>query len=188
MRDLRVALGALLWAVSAPALALPWDTDLMDSDAVKAYEQAMRPLPEGIASQPHALTPMPFRANFAWTSDARMSMVNPADASDAAVLAKGERMYGIYCETCHGVNAKLGPVWEKGMVVIPALGGPDGRLANLPDGHVYLTVRNGSLSKLMGPYGYAMTEEEIWATIAWMRTNLDNAVYTPPTPPAAEAP
>lgn len=182
MRDLRAVCGGLALLASAEAFALPWTIDLVDSEAVKAYERAMRPLPEGVVSQPHVLTPVAWRKNYAWTAPERLSMVNPLDTSSASVQAGGERMYGIYCQTCHGMNEKLGPVWEKGMAVIPALGGPNGRLANLPDGHVYLTIRNGSLSKLMGSYAYAMTEDEMWSVVAWMRANVENGAYVPPQP------
>lgn len=186
MRDLRSLVGGVLLLASADALALPWNVDLVDADMVKAYEAVMAPLPAGIASQPHVLTPMPYRTNFGWMSAERTTMANPLDVASPEVQALGERMYGIYCTPCHGMNDKLGPVWEKGMAVIPPLGGANGRMQNLPDGHVYLTIRNGSQSKLMGAYGYAMTEEEIWATVAWMRTSLDNGVYTPPTPVEAQ--
>lgn len=181
MRDLRpLAVAAIAVGVSGDALALPWSLDMVDAVSVKSYEKAMTPLPEGVASQPNLLTPVAWRKNYAWTAPERTTMTNPLDAGAEGVLVLGERMYDIYCWTCHGRNAELGPVWEKGMAIIPPLGGPNGRLQNLPDGHVYLTIRNGSQSKLMGAYGYAMTETEMWSIVAYMRTQLDNAAYVPP--------
>lgn len=187
MRDLRMlAVAALALGASGDALALPWSLDMVDGVSVKSYEAVMAPLPEGVVSQPNALTPVSWRKNYAWTAPERTSMVNPLDAGNGDVLAQGERMYDIYCWTCHGRNEQLGPVWEKGMAIIPPLGGPNGRLQNLPDGHVYLTIRNGSMSKLMGAYGYAMTDAEMWSVVAYMRAKLDNGAYVPPQPVEAQ--
>ena len=58
IRALFVAAGV---AASPVAWALPWNIDMVDSDAIKAYEQVMRPLPEGTMSQPNMLTPISFR-------------------------------------------------------------------------------------------------------------------------------
>lgn len=184
MRELRplftVALGL---GLSGTAWALPWNIDLVDGAQVKGYEREMAPLPEGVMSQPHLLTPIAYRPNHAWTSDARTTLVNPLDVTDE-VIATGATMYDAYCWPCHGDGVQLGPVSDKGYPAVAVLGGDQGRMQNLPDGHVYLTIRNGSISKLMPAYGYGMSDDEMWALVAWMRAKLPNATYN--APPAAE--
>lgn len=192
MRDAfrRTVAGLTLGLAALPgaAWALPWNLDMVDSVAVKAYERAMAPLPEGVMSQPHVLTPIAYRRNFDWQSDARLTLQNPLE-SDDTVLATGKRMYEVYCWPCHGDGVALGPVSDKGYPAVAVLAGDKGRLKNLPDGHVYLTIRNGSISTLMPAYGYAMTDAEMWSLVAWMRDELPNGTYQPPEAvpaPAAE--
>lgn len=170
---------------STAAWALPWNIDLVDSATIKAYEAEMMPLPAGVMSQPHILTPISFRPNFSWQSSARTDLQNPLEA-DEQVLATGKRMYNVYCVPCHGDGQELGYVSEAGYPAIAVLAGDRGRMKNLPDGHVYLTIRNGSISTLMPGYGYAMTNAEMWAIVSYMREAMPNATYTPPTPEPAE--
>ncbi len=194
MRDtksfLKVAAFSAAATLAGQAMAMPWDTDMADSDAVKAYERIMMPLPEGVMSQPHLLTPISYRAVSPWIVDgalttATASMSNPLDAS-ADVLAQGERMYNVYCTPCHGNGVELGPVSERGYPAIAVLAGDKGRLQNQTDGHVYLTIFNGSMSGLMPGYSYAMTEQEMWSIVSYMRHSLPNAAAPAPVAPAAE--
>lgn len=199
MRDaLHRGLGILLAGAalaSTAAWALPWNVDLVDADMVKAYEQPMRTLPEGVMAQPDLLTPVAYRRNYSWTSTFHSSHTwpestttgKPFDPDAPAVQAVGAKMYTTYCVPCHGDGEQLGYVATSGKYpAVAVLAGADGRLQNQTNGHVYLTVRNGSLSKLMPSYGYAMTDDEIWALLAYMRTSLPNAAYKPPAPAPAE--
>lgn len=192
------AVAALALCVSTPALALPWNIDMADSAAVKAYEQAMAVLPEGVVSQPNLLTPISFRTNWklytpeADALTAESVLGQPFDATAPATLALGQKMYTTYCTPCHGADGvNLGPVAVAAPALgVPALAGADGRLPRFNDGHVYLTIRNGSLSTLMSGYGYAMDNREIWSLIAFVRseTVLKGATYVPPAPaPVVEA-
>lgn len=167
------ALAALL--APASAWALPWNVDMVDSPAVKAYERPMAPLPEGVVSQPHVLTPMSYRRMLTWQSGAAATLTNPLEATPE-VLATGQRMWDVYCWPCHGSTEKVGPVAER-WPVVPRLLPPsdpaatwDDRLTRLSDGHIFLTMRAGSLSTLMRPYSYAMTDDEMWAVVTWLRT------------------
>ena len=175
MRELlgRVSvLGALL--ASAPAWALPWNVDMVDSVAVKAYERVMLPLPEGVMAQPNLLTPVGYRRNYVRESAEGQALTNPLDVSAADVLATGERMYNIYCQPCHGDGVELGPVAAPGRYpAVAVLAGPSGRLQARTDGHVYLTIRNGG--GIMNGYNWAMNEREMWSIVAWMRATLPNA-------------
>lgn len=165
------------------AFGLPWDIDMADSQAVKAFEQPMRPLPEGSVPQPNTLAPKGYATNFAPMAAEAAAARSPIDATPEN-LALGERMYGIYCTPCHGDGVNLGPLAAPGRVpAIPVLSGADGRLKNLSDGWVYSTIRNGSVSQIMPPYGYMMTEYEMWSVVLYMRT-LEGAAFVPPAAPA----
>ncbi len=189
LAPLRAVLGpALVAAAMAPgvAAAMPWDLDMVDSDAIKAYEAEMRTLPAGVVSQPHLLTPLAWRKNYRRESPEGQALANPLDVADASVLSQGERMYGVYCTPCHGSDGvNLGPVAAPGRYPgIAILAGPDGRLQSRTDGHVYLTIRNGG--GIMPSYDWAMNDAEMWSIVAYMRAEFDQAAYVPPAPASAE--
>lgn len=191
MRDaLRFPVAAALLAASSTAWALPWNIDMVDAPSIKAYEAVMNPLPEGVVAQPNVLTPIAWRRAYVRESAEGQALANPYDASDKAVLDLGERMYGVYCTPCHGDGVELGPVAAPGRYPgVAVLAGPSGRLKLRTDGHVYLTIANGG--GIMPSYGWAMSDKEMWAIVAWMRQSLPDAaapapVQTDAAPAAAD--
>src|SRR5687768_12990708 len=97
-----VVSAALVAMASTAAWAFPWDIDMVDSLAYKAYEWKMMPLPEGAQSVNW------FRGGYSKMT--RMMPEAEAIASpitvDDQVLIKGERLFAIYCQTCHGVKGQ----------------------------------------------------------------------------------
>lgn len=173
-----------LATASTAAFGLPWDIDMADSQAVKAYREPMRPLAEGVVSQPNKLSPKSFTESYSPADPETAALAAPFDATPET-LEKGKRMYTIYCTPCHGDGVNLGPVAQPGRVPgVAVLAGPEGRLKRLSDGWVYATIRNGSLSTLMPPYGYMMTNSETWDIVQYVRT-LDQSAYVPPAPAPA---
>ncbi|MCO4746579.1 MAG: cytochrome c [Proteobacteria bacterium] len=173
-----VVVGVL--AFSTVTFGLPWDIDMADSQAVKAYEREAAPLPEGVVSQEHVLTPRSWTPNYERTSPEGMALTAPF-AADEAVLANGQRMYEVYCTPCHGADGiNPGPVGQPGRFpgVLPLLG-PNGQVAKRTDGFIYLTVRNGGA--VMPYYGWAMTDDEMWSLVHYLRSQPDGK-YTPPAP------
>ncbi len=189
-----IGVAAALMGASTVAFGLPWDLDMVDSQMVKAYEQPMTGLPEGVVSQPNVLSPKPFVASygdFPHTSPEADALRAPFPADDA-VLAEGEKYYGIYCTPCHGDGVTVGPVAKKG-VPAPPLYGANGVLhtrlpknAPMTDGYLYFTIRKGSLSTVMPAYGYTMTEEEMWSIVHWVRAS--DAKVVAAEPPKAPEP
>jgi mono/diheme cytochrome c family protein len=170
--------------VSSVALALPWDIDMADQQPVKAYEQTMPPPVEGTVAQPNLLSPEPQVANWLRTSPEGQALVSPYPA-DEAQLALGAEMFGIYCTPCHGVDGiHLGPVAQPGRLpgVVP-LAGTAGVARLRTDGWIYLTIRNGGA--VMPTYGWAMSDQEMWSVVAYVRT-LENAAA--PAPQQENAP
>jgi hypothetical protein len=162
--------------VSPAAWALPWNIDMVDSDAVKAYEQVMRPLPEGTMSQPNLLTPISYRRNFVREAPEGQALTPRAmgldiDLKNDKVLATGQRMYEVYCTPCHGDGQALGPVAAPGRYpAVAILKGEGGRVAPRTDGHLYLTIRNGG--GIMPAYGWAMTDAEMWSLVGYLRKEM----------------
>ena len=93
-------------------------------------------------------------------------------------------MYNIYCTPCHGDGETVGPVGEPGRFPgVVSLAGAAGVAKLRTDGWIYLTIRNGGA--IMPYYGWAMSDDEIWATVHYIRT-MPNSQYIPPAPPAEE--
>lgn len=195
MREsLRAVLTVCALGAAGNAWALPWNIDMADSASVKAYEAAMAVLPEGVMSQPNLLTPISYRRNWALISPeadtltAELVLGMPFDLADAGHVAHGEKLYNTYCVPCHGDGVNLGPVGAPGRYPgVAVLAGEAGRLNKMSDGKVYLTVRNGSLSTLMPSYSYAMDDKEIWALVAYLRSEQDLKGTKLPTPEPLQA-
>lgn len=183
MRDkLRwIAAGLATMAVTTAAFALPWDIDMADSQVVKGYERDMGTLPSGVVAQDALGSPKVHVTNHKRGSAEGEALANPLEPASPETLAQGGRMYGIYCTPCHGADGvNLGAVAQPGRLpgVVP-LGGPAGVARLRTDGWLYLTIRNGGA--VMPSYGWALSENEMWSTVAYVRT-LQNAKYVPPAP------
>jgi mono/diheme cytochrome c family protein len=185
-----LALGVVVLATSTVALGLPWDIDMSDGQQVKAYEQDMGTLPEGVVSQPQFNAAMTARStyapNYPRASEAAEALVNPLDGG-ADTVATGKQMFTTYCAPCHGDGVNLGAVAgapPNRMPGVSVLAGPNGVARTRSDGYIYTTIRNGG--NVMPSYGWAMNDREIWSTVAYVRT-MDNAAYAPPAPSASGA-
>lgn len=161
-----------LLGISAAAYALPWDVDMADSQAVKGYEGVnpdvdwrLRELPEGVVRQENLLTPGQVARNYDRLTPEGQALRAPF-AFDDASLARGEKMYQIYCTPCHGDGEVLGPVarTDRIAVVVPV---KSGAVQSRSDGYLYLTIRNGGA--LMPGYGWAMDDTEMWSLVHYLR-------------------
>jgi mono/diheme cytochrome c family protein len=172
---------------STVAFGLPWDIDMADSQAVKAYEYQMADTPEGIVPQDHALTPGSYTQNYILGTPEGNALQNPVEKTEAS-LATGERMYEIYCTACHGNGVVLNENVAKNYPGIAILWGDaqNARARQIPDGRLYLTIRNGY--GLMPAYGKSMDDTEMWSLVHYIRQQ-PKAQYNEPTPePSEESP
>lgn len=178
IRTLRRSLVAAGLMASATAFALPWDTDMADSQSLKAYKIEMVGPPDGSVAQPNLLTPRDLPRPLDTNAPEAQAVTNPY-AVDDALLLTGEKMYATYCWPCHGVDDKLGPVAAAGrwpMVgegasarsTIMPLTGPTSTVKVRTDGFLYHYTRNGGVN--MPSYGWAMSDREIWSVVAYLRT------------------
>ena len=169
--------------VAGTAEGLPWDVDMADGQAKKAYSRVMTGPVEGTISQAHLETPVgPGRSpdgkvvlNYVRGSKEGQALTNPYGTN----LEVGENMYNVYCTPCHANGAEMGPVALRGYPGVPMLSGTAGVVKDRVDGWLYLTVRNGG--GLMPSYGWAMADHEMWAVVEYLRT-LPESQYTAPTP------
>lgn len=186
----RARLWALVGAValSTAAWAFPWDIDMVDSPAFKPYEWSMRGLPEGSVARVGATDITKVRRmNIDLSAPEGKSTPNPYTV-DEALLSKGKNTFDTYCQTCHGVNGGGGaPVGDNNpaagkkrfLLPIPNLVGDGGRATIRTDAEIYSTIRNGKGA--MSGYSWAMTEQEMWATVAYLRTIPGGTMVPPKT-------
>jgi mono/diheme cytochrome c family protein len=168
-------------AGSSTAFGLPWDVDMADGQAQKAYSIPMAVLPEGVIPQEHIFSPKAHMPNMSRMDPEANGLMAPFPASPDAI-EQGRKMFGVYCTPCHGDGQVLGPVAAPGRFpgVVP-LSGDTGVAKLRTDGWIYLTIRNGGA--LMPSYGWAMDDTEMWSIVHYVRT-LPNARQTPPAPPS----
>jgi mono/diheme cytochrome c family protein len=101
---------------------------------------------------------------------------------DAAVMARGQQRFNIYCSPCHG-RTGLGD----GMVVLRGYRRPPSlhqdRLRNAPVGHFFDVMTNGFGA--MPDYATQIKAEDRWAIIAYIRAlQLSEHATIADVPPA----
>ncbi|MBT3218580.1 MAG: cytochrome c [Proteobacteria bacterium] len=161
------------------AHGFPWNVDMADSQAIKAYEQPMAGLPKGVVAQPNILTPMGFIPHFERHTNEAQALT-AGFAPNQRVLEMGRQMYDIYCASCHGDGIVAGPVAAPGRFpgVVP-IAGQDSLTNTRTNGYLFFTIRNGG--PLMPDFGWAMTDREMWSLVHFLRT-MPNNQPTEPSP------
>ena len=90
--------------------------------------------------------------------------------ADAALLARGEERYNIYCAPCHDMSGQgKGPVTSRGggFKVVPANLHQE-RLRPMPLGYFYDIITNGKMPNML-PYAAQIPVEDRWAIAVWVR-------------------
>ena len=102
---------------------------------------------------------------------------------DAAVMARGQERYNIYCSPCHGrTGMGDGMVVRRGYRRPPAL--DDARLMASPAGHFFDVISNGFGA--MPDYAAQIPAADRWAIIAYIRALQLSAHATVADVPPAE--
>ncbi|MCB9758685.1 MAG: cytochrome c [Alphaproteobacteria bacterium] len=175
--------GYVGWTLVESTMGYPWMTwfiDMMDAQYVRAYERPMAQLPEGVVSRNM------YVANYDRNTPEGQGLTHKYTV-DEDFIAKGEWSFNTYCVPCHNNGGTgMGPVTDNSSgkrFRIPgvALAGAGGVAKTRTDGYIYLTIRNGGA--LMPSYSWAMSDEEMWAVVSYIRT-LPESKYIPPAPPA----
>jgi mono/diheme cytochrome c family protein len=93
---------------------------------------------------------------------------------DAALLARGQQRFNIYCSVCHGQSANGKGITSKYGILTafnfqqPGSTDPANPAAYRPTGAIFDTITNGK--GLMGPYGGVLPVRDRWAIISYIRT------------------
>lgn len=82
------------------------------------------------------------------------------------LLKQGQHQFGIFCKHCHGPAGNGdGLVVQRGFPAPPSY--HIDRLRNVPDGHLYITIKDG-LGR-MPRFGHRIPMEDRWALVAYIR-------------------
>ncbi len=111
---------------------------------------------------------------------------NSADASDAALVADGQRIHKTECASCHGAQLEGQADWRSRL--------PDGRLPapphdetghtwHHPDQLLFATTKHGGAKNAppgfvsgMPAFGEKLTDREIWAALAYIKSRWPEPV------------
>ena len=86
---------------------------------------------------------------------------------NAALLARGQEQFNIYCTPCHGGLGDGNGITKK-IGVMPAVANlHDQRIVDMTDGEIFHTITHGK--GLMGAYGPLIVAPDRWAVIAYLR-------------------
>ena len=100
---------------------------------------------------------------------AKVDLKNPLEVNDAN-MGNGEKMYTIYCNTCHGkTGAGDGTLVQREKF----LGVPDYKVRDITDGSIYHVIMFGR--NMMGSHASQLTAKERWQTTMYvqqLRTEL----------------
>lgn len=153
-----VAVGALSLGWATGLLSLPWTHDLDRQPSIKPQEMPLLP-PEGVV-------PVTGRIDDGLRENAN-ALVNPVVA-DTTALRRGQIAYGTYCTPCHGAKGDGAGTVAKSLPIPPVdLTRPDLQ-AGRTDGAIYYTIRHGNV--IMPGYAHALTPEESWDVVHYVRT------------------
>ena len=97
--------------------------------------------------------------------DADTKLKNPL-ASSPQSIEQGKKLFLTYCAPCHGPDGKGGgPVAKRASFPPPSLPSSAGRRSK---GFLYATIRNGG--SIMPSFGYAMSSNERWAVVNFLKS------------------
>jgi mono/diheme cytochrome c family protein len=93
-------------------------------------------------------------------------IANPLEIN-AELLARGEKVYQIYCVPCHAKNGD-GESMLKRRSAIQTANLLEDRIRQMPDGQMFEVITDGL--GLMSGYRYPIHSEDRWAVVAHVRT------------------
>jgi len=166
----RLSFAIVLFLMPVLAQAWPWSQDMANQISVKPQESVDESKP-GMTPFPSRSVPVPGTTVNVKDSDAAYNLVNPIPADDKSV-AKGAKLFEIYCVPCHGKSGTGdGYVGEK--LVLRPFDLTSDALAEKPDGHIFGMMTFGGA--VMPPYAYDLSATERWHVVNYVRKGLKKA-------------
>lgn len=86
---------------------------------------------------------------------------------DAALLARGQERFNIYCAPCHGRLGDGNGITKKIGVMAAVANLHDKRIVEMPDGEIFNTITRGKGT--MGAVGPLLPTQDRWAVTAYLR-------------------
>lgn len=171
----KLSLAVILLLAPTLAHAWPWSRDMGNQLSIKPQESVDTSKP-GMMVMPKRSVPVAGTTVFVKDQDAAVKMANPIPADEKSV-AKGAKLFEIYCVPCHGKSGTGdGNVGAK--LVLRPFDLTSERLSGLPDGHIWGMMTFGGA--IMPVYANDLSATERWHVVNYVRKGLKNA-------PAAQA-
>lgn len=155
--------------VAAPALAFPWNKDMVDQPSAKPQESAAPPPPGSVPVSGREIVPNPVtREELFKAKDAAATLRNPVPAS-AESVARGAAFYRTNCLVCHGERGRGdGPVGRKFDPKPVDLNKQ--HTQSQTDGQLFFTITRGRVE--MPSYRDALSRQERWDVINYLRSEF----------------
>ncbi len=114
---------------------------------------------------PRGYTPYQYEDTREGYDSAGKNLTNPLEVTDHA-LNQGEKLYGIYCDVCHGQEGKgQGSIVKNGNY--PAVPSYDQRLPKITEGNMFHSITYGR--NLMGSYAEKLSYKQRWQVIFYIQ-------------------
>lgn len=111
-----------------------------------------------------------------------------AGAPEPAQLALGGTLYGAHCAVCHGAELEGEPNWRqrKSDGLLPAPPHDEtGHTWHHPDQQLFEITKRGTAALIgpdyqtaMGPFGEVLSDDEIWAVLAYIKSRWPENIRT----------
>ena len=171
MRDLGfLILLVLAIMLDTPALAYPWDQDMVDQPSQKAQESIAPPGPGAVPISGGETVPLPMNDDEADAmKEAAAAIENPVAPSEESI-ERGKAFYEINCLVCHGAGGKGdGPVGAKFVTKAP-VDLNDAYTQDQADGQLFFTLTRGRA--LMPFYRDSLSPDERWDVINYVKSEF----------------
>jgi mono/diheme cytochrome c family protein len=175
MKKLSLAITLLL--APCMAQAWPWSQDMANQVSIKPQE-SVNPTNPGMAPFPKRSVPVAGTTVMVKDMDAAKKMANPV-TDDAASVAKGKRLFEIYCTPCHGKSG-TGDGYVGDKLTLKPWDLTSGNQMHawdskdFPDGYIFGYMSLGGA--VMPSYANDLSATERWHVVNYIRKSLQKPV------------
>ncbi|MDX8399263.1 MAG: c-type cytochrome [Gallionellaceae bacterium] len=166
----KLSLAVLLLLSPALAQAFPWSQDMANQVSIKPQE-SFDPAHPGLTPFPKRSVPVPGTMTIVEDLSAAEELKNPVVA-DAKSIAKGGKLFEIYCVPCHGKSGKGDGYVGQKLVLTPYDLSAD-QTKERADGFIWGYITFGGA--IMPPYGNDLNPTERWHVVNYIRNVVQKA-------------
>jgi len=98
----------------------------------------------------------------------------PAAVDEASSIADAAQSYAIYCATCHGATGDADTPIAQALSPPPTRHDDGAYMRTLTDDYLFKVIKEGGVavgkSPMMAPWGGSLSDEQIRAVVAFIRT------------------